>query len=779
MVNQLLASPHYGERWGRHWLDVVKYADTHGYDKDKLRPNAWPYRDYVIRSFNDDKPYTQFIREQLAGDVVAPDDPDGVIALGFLAAGPWDFIGHAEVPESKIDGMVARNLDRDDMLCNALNTFSSLTIQCARCHDHKFDPFTQKHYYGLQAVFAAVDRAERSYDVSEKVTRKRYAMQDEIEQLKKREGKLKRDLEKAGGPRLKELNEQLAVIMEERTGLQKPPEHGWHSQMANQADVEKWVQVDLGKSMEIGRVILRACYDDFGGIGAGFGFPLQFDVRCSDDPKFLEGVTVLENAAFGNVSNPGLAPFVVKGQGARGRYVRVRASRLFHRVDTYMFSLAELEVYHFGKNVALGRPVQALDSIEAPNRWRRSNLVDGIYPEERKAEDPERALRLEKEHAALLGRIETADVRAERERLRNALAEKREILQKLPKGEKVYAATVHKGSGNFRGRYGLGPREIRVLHRGEVTQPGEIVAPGALPLIPGTTDVFALSDDHDESERRAALAEWIVAKDNPTTWRSIVNRMWQYHFGRGLVDSPNDFGRMGQPPSHPELLDWLAVEFRDGGQSFKALHEMIVTSAAYRQRSDHRTDFAAVDGDNKFLWRQNRRRMDAETLRDSILLLSGKLDRTMYGPGFYTFGLEQTTHSPHYQYHKHDPNDPTSHRRSVYRFIVRSQPDPFMTTLDCADSSQSTPKRGETVTALQALSLLNNKFNLAMAHHFSDRVQNEAEGVRAQVGQAFSLATGGAPDQVQLDELSAYAERHGLENLCRLLFNLNEFIYVD
>ena len=173
LIEQLLMSPRYGERWARHWLDVVKYADTCGYDKDKLRPNAWPYRDYVIRSFNQDKPYSQFVEEQIAGDILYPDSPDGILGLGFVAAGPWDFIGHVEVPESKIDGMVARNLDRDDMVTNVMNAFCSVTIQCARCHNHKFDPFTQEHYYSLQSVFAAVDRAERPYDTSPEVEQQR------------------------------------------------------------------------------------------------------------------------------------------------------------------------------------------------------------------------------------------------------------------------------------------------------------------------------------------------------------------------------------------------------------------------------------------------------------------------------------------------------------------------------------------------------------------------------------------------------------------------------
>ena len=183
LVDKLLASPRYGERWARHWLDVVHYGETHGYDKDKPRPNAWPYRDYVIRAFNNDKPYHQFIKEQIAGDILWPDTSDGIVATGFIAAGPWDFIGHAEVPESKIDGKVARHLDRDDMVTTTMNTFTSLTVQCAQCHDHKRDPVTMEHYYSLQSVFSALDRADRPYDENPKTATERQELKEKKKNL--------------------------------------------------------------------------------------------------------------------------------------------------------------------------------------------------------------------------------------------------------------------------------------------------------------------------------------------------------------------------------------------------------------------------------------------------------------------------------------------------------------------------------------------------------------------------------------------------------------------
>jgi hypothetical protein len=245
------------------------------------------------------------------------------------------------------------------------------------------------------------------------------------------------------------------------------------------------------------------------------------------------------------------------------------------------------------------------------------------------------------------------------------------------------------------------------------------------------------------------------------------------------VDSPNDFGRMGQLPTHPELLDWLAVEFRDGGGSLKQLHRLLVTSAVYRQSSASDPAKAARDADNVWWWRMNRRRLEAEAIRDSVLAISGRLDDRMYGPGFQAFVLEKPEHSPHYEYQKSDPDDPATHRRSIYRFLVRSQPDPFMNTLDCADSAQSVAKRDETLTALQALALLNNKFMTRMAEHFAARLQRDRTALPEQIDLAMQLIAARKPNPAEHAELVGYAEAHGLANLCRVLFNLNEFVFVD
>jgi len=258
----------------------------------------------------------------------------------------------------------------------------------------------------------------------------------------------------------------------------------------------------------------------------------------------------------------------------------------------------------------------------------------------------------------------------------------------------------------------------------------------------------------------------------------MANRVWQYHFGRGIVDTPNDFGKMGQLPTHPELLDYLAAELRDH-QSLKRLHKLIVTSATYKQQSTSIAANAKVDGDNRYVWRQNRRKLEAEAVRDSILSVAGKLDLTMGGPSFQDFVVEKPEHSPHYQYHLHDPEDAKAHRRAVYRFVVRSKQQPFMAALDCAHPSLAVDKRNETQTPQQALALLNNRLALAMARHFAVRSEKLGTTDAERVSAAFRLALGRAPSAAERDALTKYAREHGLANACRVILNLNEFTFID
>ncbi|HET6409056.1 MAG TPA: DUF1553 domain-containing protein, partial [Chthoniobacteraceae bacterium] len=534
-----------------------------------------------------------------------------------------------------------------------------------------------------------------------------------------------------------------------------------------------------GSSVVIDRILLQPCFDDYNSIGAGFGFPVRFKVEVSDDAEFKTGVVKVVEHAHADVPNPGTVPQSFTSTGATGRYVRVTALKLAPRKNDYIFAIGELQVFDStGKNAAVNAVVTALDSIEAPPRWRKANLVDAIAPT---ADRSREVVELKAKRATMLREVLPADAAKQLSDADAELTKLNEESALFPKPSVVYAGTVHRGAGNFKGTGADGgkPRPIFLLSRGQVTQPGKEIVPGALSALSFSPARFSLEPSANEGARRAALAGWITHPGNPLTWRSIVNRVWQYHFGRGLVETPNDFGRNGALPTHPELLDWLAADFRDGGGTLKRLHKLIVTSETWRQQSAENPAASKIDANNALLWRQNRRKLEAEAVRDAVLAVSGKLDPTMGGPAWQDFVIERPEHSPHYRYDLSDPDDAKTWRRSIYRFIVRSQTQPWMTALDCADPSIRVDRRNESLSPLQALALLNNGFMLSQAPHFSDRLQREAADLDAQVQRAHLLAFGRSASPADKAKLVAFAEAQGLPSLCRVLLNLNEFVFVD
>jgi hypothetical protein len=781
LVDRLLASPHHGERWGRHWLDVVHYGDTHGYDKDKRRDHAWPYRDYVIASLNRDLPYGRFIRQQIAGDVLSPGDPSGMIATGFIAAGPWDFVGHVELREGTIDKLKTRLLDRDDMVSSTISTFDSLTVHCARCHDHKFDPIPQADYYRLQAVFAGVDRGDRPYANASSSVR-RAALEDRRKAVAKRYSMVSRKIESSSSPALARLDEQIATL---RGSLKNShslaigrdsPSNGYHSAIHQKPDAVAWVQLDLGSSVPLDEIrLVPARPTDFPDT-PGFGFPARFTVAISDDASFAQAKQVASQSRPDS-QNASDEPYIIRPGGRKARFVRVTATRLWKRFQDYVFALSELEVISQGVNRARTAAVTSPDSIEA-GRWGRERLVDGFDSRHaRPATTDSIALgrndllfdleQAQKERSQLVEALLGPELKGERDACLAELTAIDAELLALPKGDLVYSIQQR------------APRPINVLRRGEVDQPGPSSLPGALACMPFLPASFDLPNPDDEGSRRAALAEWLASANNVLTWRSIANRIWHYHFGRGIVETPNDFGRNGARPAHPELLNWLAVTIRDNGQSLKALHRLIVCSAVYRQATVDDTECAAIDADNRFLWRQNRRRLDAEAVRDSVLAVSGTLDRRMGGPGFEPFSFKDD-HSPIYDHS--DParvDTPQVRRRAIYRFIVRSVPNPFMEALDCADPNLNTPVRSQTLTALQALALWNDLFMLRQSQEFAHRLERQSAGIRPRIVAAFNLALGREPNRSEVDSLAAYAIKHNLADACRVLFNTNEFVFID
>jgi hypothetical protein len=788
-VDRLLASPHYGERWARHWLDVAHWAETHGNDQDRPRPNAWPYRDWLIRAFNQDLPYGRFVEDQVAGDVLRPEDPGAVVATGFLATGPWDESSLRDIQEASLDREIARYLDRDDIVSTTINTFQSTTVHCARCHDHKFDPVSQRDYYALQAVFSATDKAERAYDSDPQVARQRRELTAEQARLP--------ELAAAADASL--LDATLASEVA-----------AWEARVA--AAGQAWVVLDPESCVSESGATLTVLPD--GSILSG-GMRPETDVYVIA-ARIPAGVpTGLRIELLTDDSLPHRGPGRQDNGNLHLNELRVTVAPCADPAAAIPIALrsprSDFDQDGWGVTLALdGNPGTAwgiYPSIGQPHA-----AVFELADVPAAIDERLLAVRLEQTHGGghLIGRlrlsISTAppplplgseSLPAEVAEVVRTPTEQRSDPQRvvlaayyrglqidaqlaaLPPLAHVFAGTSQfKPDGSFRpaGQ----PRTIHVLDRGDVTQPLEEAQPGTLACVPGLESRFQLANPTDEGSRRAALARWLSDERNVLTWRSIVNRLWHYHFGRGIVDTPNDFGRMGSPPSHPELLDWLATELLAGGGLLKRIQRLIVTSAAYRQSSAFDPRAATVDGDNRLLWRAARTRLDAESLRDAVLSTTGLLDRTFGGPSVKQFIESPGIHvTPTVDYQGFDPDDPANFRRSVYRFVFRTLPDPFMDSLDCADPSQWTPARNSSVTALQALSLLNNRFMVRQSEHLAERLTREAPDVPGQMRRLFKLALLREPSEEELAAFSDYAGRHGLANACRVVLNSNEFMFVD
>jgi hypothetical protein len=794
-VDRLLANPRYGERWARHWLDVVHYADSHGHDQDRPRPNAWPYRDYVIRAFNEDKSYARFVKEQLAGDVLYPDDPNGVVATGFIVAGPWDLSSLMAIMDDTVDKKTAIYIDRDDMVMNTMSTFTSTTVHCARCHNHKFDPIPQKDYYSLQAVFAGVDRADRPYDLDAATNKKRQTL----------------------------LRKKLALEINDRKTIEAmltPAVRGeiaaWEKSINGEGI---WTILDPEKFTTASKAVLTK-QKDLSLLASGES--PNTDIYTITANTDLKNITAVRLEVLTDSSHPRNGP----GRQPDNGNLHLSEFKVFARPRNSSPSSSQEEKAG-ERRLALQNPSADFNQ----DSWTIEKSIDGdtntawgVFPETGKphyaifelkenvgfANGTTLTFVLEqlhgREHTILRPRLSVTTsprpVKVESlpdnikkllaiipsERTQDQTFEiaafylNREVdkqLAALPKPQMVYAAANDFTPAlNF--KPARKPRDVFVLKRGDVQKPTEPAKAGALSCITELQSQFAIADENDEGARRAALAKWITDPKNPLTWRSIVNRVWHYHFGRGIVDTPNDFGKMGAQPTHPELLDWLALWFQHNGGSFKKLHRLIMLSAAYQQSTDDNPQFDKSDSDNHYLWRMNRARLEAEEIRDTVLQLSGKLDVTMYGPPVKQFKYEDPDPNltPHADYNSFNLDDPANLRLSIYRFIFRTVPDPLMDTLDCADAAQLTPVRNVSMTALQALSMWNNAFILRQTEHLAERLQ-KAGNTRAQIKLLYQLALNREPSRNELKELSAFADKEGIASACRVILNSNEFIFVN
>jgi hypothetical protein len=599
--------------------------------------------------------------------------------------------------------------------------------------------------------------------------------------LEERHAALTNQIAKITSSEIKQIDvalESLKQQLREASAGEKSPGNGYHSAIEKSADTIKWVQIDLGKALPIDEVrLVPARPVDFPDT-PGFGFPRRFRIEASNEPDFGSARTI-SNQTGEDFKNGGDKEISFPGEGKPARFIRVTATRLC--TSDFVFALAELQVIVGGTNAAFGASVSALDSIEA-GLWAKKLLVDGFDSRRRLGNtDSEAKKKLDQEIRALAekrkGFVEALTDEATRKELAGLADRLREIDQEiaaLPAPSKVYAAASDfKPESNF--LPAKGPRPVYVLAKGDVKRARQLAEPGTVAAVPGAK--FGLSDPSNEGARRAALAKWITDPGNMVTRRSLVNRVWHYHFGRGIVETPNDFGHMGAPPTHPELLDWLAFWFLENGESIKQLHRLIVTSATYRQSSSSKPEFARLDGDNRYLWRMNRARLDAESIHDAMLLISGQLDLTMGGPAIQQFFFKDD-HSPVYDYTQFDADSPAARRRGIYRFVVRSVPDPLMDALDCPNASILSPKRNVTTTSLQALAVLNDPFVLKQCQHFAGRVANAGD-LKKQIEQAYQLALNRRPTAVELKRLVPFAQKHGMANVCRVIFNSNEFMFVD
>jgi mono/diheme cytochrome c family protein len=599
LVDRLLNSPHYGEQWGRHWLDLVRFAETNSYERDGDKPNAWRYRDYVIRSFNADKPYDQFVREQLAGDELPNADADAIIATGYYRLGIWD--------DEPSDRDQARYENLDDIVATTGQVFLGLTIDCARCHDHKIDPIAQKDYYGLLAFFQNITN---------------YTNGDPTDQ---------------------------API------FNCPAEKPAYEQRLREANRHRdEMKVDL--------------------------------VAIETDFKKL----------YGEPTDP------------------VKKRTPFH---------------------------------------------------ERIADDG----------ARLLGK----------ERYKHYEDLRRDLSQIKPLPGPAGTTLAVSETGRT-------APDTFVLMRGNAHVPSDKVEPHFPQVLTSTQPVLpAPAKDAKTCGRRLVLANWITSKDDPTAARVIANRLWQYHFGRGIVRSPNNFGVQGDKPTHPELLDWLASELVDGGWRLKPLHRMILLSNAYRMSSRGDAEALKADPVNDLFWRFDVRRLTAEEVRDSILCASGNFNPKMYGPGVYPEIPKEvlaTESHPGAGWGKSLPEEQA--RRSVYVHVKRSLIMPLLDTFDLAEPDRTTPVRFSSTQPTQALTLLNSVFTNKQAALFAERLRRETgPDVGRQVRLGLYLVTSRPPTEEDvrwgLDLIDGLQKKDGvtaetaLKDFCLMAMNLNEFMYLD
>jgi len=722
-VEVVLASPRYGERWAQHWLDLVRYADTHGYEVNTERPNAWPYRDYVIDAFNQDKPYDQFVFEQLAGDTVGAD-----AATGFLVAAPALLPG--QIGQDDASKRLARQDALDEIIVGTGETFLGISIGCARCHEHKFDPISTEDYYAFQAFFAGVEYGDRPM----------------------RDPERERTREAA----LKQIDQQLVNVqhqLEASTPLANPDAT---SEIKAREPVNTLRNVDRFAPVEAKRVRLTVlatmddnrhepCIDELEVFGTG---ATPVNVALADRGG--------QPISSGNYSETGIHQLKHVNEGLYGNshswisnekgggWVQIEWPKT-QTIDRVIWSRDRTG--QFKDRLAI---CYRIEVATEPGKW---TTVAGFW-------DRVPFGASESELESLNARALSEDGK-QRKALQAKLATLTKEKEALQQRSMVYGGTFRE------------PDTTYVLHRGDPEQPRETITPGVASVL-GSVGLDANASD---AERRKSLAEWITRPDNPLTARVMVNRIWQFHFGRGLVDTPSDFGINGSAPTHPELLDWLAGEFIRSGWSVKHMHRLILLSKTYRQSSRVHAEGTRVDADARLLWRFPSRRLEAEAIRDSMLQVSGSLNFTMGGAGFDFF----KTRGGLSGYPPVEQFGAEGMRRMIYAHKVRMERVPVFGAFDCPDAGQPMPRRNQSITAIQALNLFNSPFVMEQAQQLAGRIRGEwPDDVMTHqlVARTFQQTLGRDPKVQERNGAVALVETEGLPMLCRVLFNSNEFLFI-
>jgi hypothetical protein len=731
LVDRLLASPRFGEQWGRHWLDVIRFGESRGLEVNPIIDNAWPFRDYVIQSFNEDKPFDRLVREHLAGDVIGKGQPEVEVGTGFLVAGPDDLVGNQD-PAAQAQ---IRANTLDDIVGATGSAFLGMTINCARCHDHKFDPILQADYYRMQSAFDGVHHGERPIATEEEQKAHEEARRPILAMLEP----------------LQEERQRITKRIVQRTQLPDsyplPKPHHYLTENRFEPIMAQEVRLTLFSSEQNANSPGGCKIDEFEVWSIG---PKRMNIALTATAHATSKIAADNPGAYG-------PQWVNDGDFGRhwipdGKGILTLKLKKPERVDHIVFSSdrpKDLAPDHGERRfigdyqIDISMDGKKWTTVARPND--RPPLSDG-HARSRKIR---------------LGT--TKEEKLTRQRLDQKIAQVNAQLQAIPPLPTAWA-------GNF-----SQPGKPTYLMRGG--DPGRIgpdIAPASLSMLAPVAKGYEMPMAAPESERRLALAAWMVQEDNPLTPRVLVNRLWHYHFGTGIVDTPSDFGFMGGRPTHPELLDWLATRLRDYQWQMKPLHRLMVTSAVYRQSSKHREEAFSQDAQARSLWRFPPRRLRGEEIRDTLLTVSGQLDERMGGPGFRLYQYLRDNVATYVPLDQHGPE---TYRRAVYHQNVRAAPVDFLTDFDTPDCALVAPRRVTTTTPLQALTFMNHGFLLDQAALLGERLKADDPADSAR--RAFSLAFQRAPSDREMKASVQIISQQGLPAFCRALLNANELIYLD